>query len=137
MYTHPFIQDEYRQRIDKTKHRMSERGVEILLCTNPANMCYLTGYDGWSFYVHQLVLVALDDEDPHWIGRGMDANAARVTTFLTDDHIHPYPDDYVQSTVKHPMDFVSDLIKEKGWDRRPIGVEMDTFYFTAACFASL
>ncbi|MDX1529561.1 MAG: M24 family metallopeptidase, partial [Gammaproteobacteria bacterium] len=115
----------------------SERGVEILLCTNPANMCYLTGYDGWSFYVHQLVLVALDDEDPHWIGRGMDANAARVTTFLTDDHIHPYPDDYVQSTVKHPMDFVSDLIKEKGWDRRPIGVEMDTFYFTAACFASL
>ncbi len=137
MYTHPFDKSEYRQRIENTKTRMSERGVEILLCTNPANMCYLTGYDGWSFYVHQLVLVALDDEDPHWIGRGMDANAAKVTTFLSEDHIHPYADDYVQSTVKHPMDFVADLIKEKGWDRRPIGVEMDTFYFTAACFASL
>ncbi len=137
MYTHPFDESEYRQRITNTKARMSERGVEILLCTNPANMCYLTGYDGWSFYVHQLVLVALDDEEPHWIGRGMDANAAKVTTFLTEDHIHPYPDDYVQSTVKHPMDFVADLIKEKGWERRPIGVEMDSYYFTAACFASL
>jgi ectoine hydrolase len=137
MYTHPFEQSEYRQRIENTKARMSERGVEVLLCSNPANMCYLTGYDGWSFYVHQLVLVALDDEDPHWIGRGIDANAAKVTTFLSENHIHPYADDYVHSTVKHPMDFVADFIKEKGWERHPIGVEMDTYYFTAACFASL
>ncbi len=137
MYTHPFDESEYHQRIANTKASMTERGIEVLLCTDPANMCYLTGYDGWSFYVHQLVLVALDDDSPHWIGRGMDANAARVTTFLSDDHIHPYPDDYVQSTVKHPMDFVSDFVKEKGWERRPIGVEMDSYYFTAACFASL
>ncbi len=137
MYTHPFDESEYQQRIANAKASMTERGIEVLLCTDPANMCYLTGYDGWSFYVHQLVLVALDDDSPHWIGRGMDANAARVTTFLSDDHIHPYPDDYVQSTVKHPMDFVSDFIKEKGWERRPIGVEMDSYYFTAACFASL
>jgi len=137
MYTHAFEEPEYRQRIYNTKAHMRSRGIDVLLCANPANMCYLTGYDGWSFYVHQLVLVALDDEDPHWMGRGMDANAARVTTFLDEDHIHPYSDDYVQSTVKHPMDFVSDFIKSRGWDTRAIGVEMDTYYFTAASYAAL
>jgi Xaa-Pro dipeptidase len=137
MHRHAFEESEYRQRVEKTKSSMAEQGIEVLLCTNPANMCYLSGYDGWSFYVHQLVLIAADETDPHWIGRGMDANAARVTTFLGDDHIHPYPDDYVQSRVKHPMDFVADLIKSKGWGGRPIGVEMDSYYFTAACFASL
>lgn len=137
MYTHAFEESEYRQRIDNTRARMQSRGIDVLLCANPANMCYLTGYDGWSFYVHQLVMVTLEDEHPHWIGRGMDANAARVTTFLDDDHIHPYPDDYVQSTEKHPMDFVSDFLKSRGWNTRSIGVEMDACYFTAASYAAL
>jgi Xaa-Pro dipeptidase len=133
----PFELSEYRTRLDRTRQRMSERGIDVLLCTHPANMGYLTGYDGWSFYVHQLVLVALDQDDPIWIGRGMDANAARVTTFLSDEHIHGYPDDYVQSTSRHPMDYVADLVRSQGSAHASIGVEMDSYYFTAACMASL
>ncbi|MFQ6024242.1 MAG: M24 family metallopeptidase [Acidiferrobacterales bacterium] len=132
-----FEKSEYHARIEKTQKAMVEHGVEVLLTTNPANMNYLTGYDGWSFYVHQLLVVTLDQDEPVWIGRGMDANAAKVTTFLRHDNIHSYPDDYVQSTTKHPMDYVADLLKEKGWDRRRIGLEMDTYYFTAACYESL
>ncbi len=120
-----------------TLSAMAERGIDLLLSTNPANMCYLTGYDAWSFYVHQLVVVTAEDSQALWIGRGMDANAARVTTFLPSENIHGYPDDYVQSTIKHPMDYVADLIREKGWAGRRIGVELDTFYFTAACFEAL
>lgn len=132
-----FEKYEYLQRIDNTKARMQERGIEVLLCTNPANMNYLTGYDGWSFYVHQLVMIGADAPEPIWIGRGMDANAARITTFLHNDSIHGYPDDYVQSTVKHPMDFVSNLIRANQWEKRTIGVELDTYYYTAACHESL
>ena len=116
---------------------MADQGVDILLATNPANMNYLTGYDGWSFYVHQLVVLALDSDEPVWIGRGMDANAAKVTTFLNHDNILGYPDDYVQTPVKHPMDYVADFLKEQGWDKKGIGIEMDSYYFTAACYESL
>ena len=116
---------------------MSERGIDILLSTNPANMGYLTGYDGWSFYVHQLIVLSQDAAQPLWIGRAMDANAAKVTTYLESDNIFGYPDDYVQSTIKHPMNFVADLLVSKGWDRGTIGVEMDTYYFTAACYQNL
>ena len=121
----------------RTKASMAEQGIEVLLSTNPANMCYLTGYDAWSFYVHQLVIVSLEQEEAIWVGRGMDANAARVTTFLSGENIYGYPDDYVQSTIKHPMDYVADLLKEKGWDKKVIATEKDTYYFTAACQESL
>ena len=42
-----------------------------------------------------------------------------------------YPDDYVQSNVKHPMNFVADIIKEKGWSQKSVGVETDAYYYTA------
>lgn len=128
---------EYRERQAKTKARMAAEGVDVLLASDPANMCYLSGYDGWSFYVHQLLVVALDADAPIWIGRGMDAGAAKVTTYLAHDDIVGYPDDFVQSTEKHPMDYVAGVLEARGWGGARIGVEMDAYYFTAACLASL
>lgn len=128
---------EYKERLEKTKQRMVAEGLDVLLVTDPANMSYLTGYNAWSFYVHQLLVVIIDEEQPFWIGRGQDASAAKHTTWLDDTHIIPYDDDYVQSTVKHPMDFVCDSLKEKKQDNRTIGVEMDAYYFTARNYAQL
>jgi ectoine hydrolase len=57
---------------------------------------------------------------------------------MGEDHIVGYPDHYVQSTERHPMDHLADaVIRARGWDRRRIGVEMDNYYFSAACYASL
>jgi ectoine hydrolase len=132
-----FTSKEYQVRIQKTKKRMEEGGIEVLIVADPANMNYLTGYDGWSFYVPQVVVVAMDLETPIWVGRGMDVAGARHTTFLTEDHIIGYPDDYVQNPVKHPMNFVADEIKRRGWETRAIGVEMDAYYFSARGFVAL
>jgi Xaa-Pro aminopeptidase len=132
-----FKEQEYQERIRKTKKRMQEEGIDVLFISQPANMNYLTGYDGWSFYVHQGLIVSLDQDQPIWAGRGMDGNGARLTTFLSEENIRSYADDYVQSKVKHPMMFVADIIKEKGWDRKTIGVEMDQFYFTHRNYVEL
>ena len=129
--------NEYKDRIKKTKKRMETEDIDVLFISQPANMNYLTGYDGWSFYVHQGVIVSLDKEEPIWVGRAMDANGAKITTFLKDEDIKGYPDDYVQSKLKHPMQFVADIIKEKGWGNRTIAVEMDQFYFTHRCYLEL
>ncbi|HBY57144.1 MAG TPA: ectoine hydrolase DoeA [Candidatus Atribacteria bacterium] len=132
-----FYINEYKDRIKKTKKRMEAEGIDVLFISQPANMNYLTGYDGWSFYVHQGVIVSLDKEEPIWVGRAMDANGAKITTFLKDEDIRGYPDDYVQSKTKHPMQFVADIIKKKGWDNKTIAVEMDQFYFTHRCYLEL
>jgi len=96
-------------------------------------MNYLTGFDGWSFYVHQCLIVMVDQDEPIWVGRGQDANAARLTAWIKEENIRAYTDDYVQSLIKHPMDFVADIIKEKGYQNKVIATEMDTYYYTAKC----
>ncbi|MEQ8666026.1 MAG: M24 family metallopeptidase [Rhodospirillales bacterium] len=133
----PFEVSEYRRRIENTKASMAERGLDVLLAADPANMNYLTGYDGWSFYTPQIVAVSLEHEDPVCIVRGIDANGGKVTAFLDDDDIVGYPDTYVQSTERHAMDFMADELKRRGMAKGRIGVEMDAYYYTAASHAAL
>lgn len=132
-----FEVEEYKKRLEKTKQSMNEKGIDVLIVTDPANMNYITGFDGWSFYVHQGLIIMLDQDEPMWFGRGQDGNAARLTTWLSEDNIRAYSDDYVQSLIKHPMDYVSDILKEKGQEKKVIGTEMDTYYYTAKCQESL
>ena len=132
-----FSESEYLARLERTKKSMQAKGIDCLIISQQANMNYLTGYDGWSFYVHQCVVVSLNDPQPLWIGRGMDANGARIMSYLDDANIYEYPDHYVQSTENHPMHFVADILKEKGWDKQRIGVEMDQFYFTHRAYLEL
>ena len=137
MRTPVFEISEYKERIKKTKLSMEKSGLDVMISTLPQNMYYLSGYDCGSFYVHQGVIVSIDKEEPIWFGRGMDANGAKITTWLKQENIREYGDDYVQSTVKHPMDFVGDILKENGWDKKVIGLEMDQYYFTAQAYLSI
>lgn len=130
MSTLYFDAAEFAARRGAVKAAMARAGLDLLVCADPANMDYLTGFKGWSFYVPQCVLLHADDEHPIWIGRGQDGAAARLTTTLSADRIHPYPDDYVQNRAKHPMNFVADRIRARGWQRARIGLEMDAYYFS-------
>ncbi len=133
----PFTRAEYDQRLLKTRAAMAIQGIDILITSDPTNMAWLTGYDGWSFYVHQCLIVSMDKE-PIWFGREMDANGCRRTAYLKEESIVGYTDEYIQTTTRHPMDFLcQEIIQRHGWDNKRIGVEMDNYYFSAAAFASL
>ena len=126
-----FPLEEFKKRINDTKLSMNEKSIEVLVCTDPSNMYYLTGYDGWSFYVPQAVIVSLDSEEPIWIGRKQDANGAKVTTFLNEENILGYPEKLIQCPPDHPFDFITNFFKKKNWANKNIGVEMDSNYYTA------
>ena len=134
--TLPFSRAEYAERLVKTRSAMAKAGLELLVVSDPSNMAWLTGYDGWSFYVHQCVLVPPDGE-PVWFGRRQDANGAKRTAWLAHDNIVGYPDHYVQSPDRHPMEVLARQIAERGWGRLSIGVEMDNYWFSAAAYATL
>ena len=131
-----FEKEEYEIRISKVRKSMDEKNIEVLIVTDPSNMAWLTGYDGWSFYVHQCVVLSLESE-PFWYGRGMDANGAKLSVFMQHENIIGYPDDYVQNPEKHPMDYLCKILTEKNWAQKTIGVEKDNYYFTASCLESL
>lgn len=132
----PFTTAEYDARLAKTRAEMASRGLDALFVTDPSNMAWLTGYDGWSFYVHQGVLVTHEGQ-PMWWGRAMDAVGAQRTTYLQNDNIAGYDDTYVQNPAKHPMEDLSKLLDARGLTAARIGLEMDNYYFTASAFLSL
>ena len=137
--THPnpaFTNDEYAARLTKVRKAMSRRGIDVLFVTDPSNMAWITGYDGWSFYVHQGVLIG-PEGPPHWWGRAMDAAGARRTVWMPDDYIHGYDDTFVQNPAKHPMSDLADVIAACGWAANNLSVEMDNYYFTAAAYTTL
>lgn len=133
--TLPFTREEYAARLSKVRRAMDADEIEVLVVTDPSNMAWLTGYDGWSFYTHQAVLVTHDDE-PIWWGRVQDANGAKRTVYMDLDHIVGYPDNYVQSTERHPHQHLAGLMTDRGLTGR-VGVEMDNYYYSAAAHAEL
>ncbi len=130
----PFERAEYARRLQLVRDEMAKRGLDLLFVTDPSNQAWLTGYDGWSFYVHQGVIV-LPDADPIWWGRNQDTNGALRTVWMADDHVRGYADSYVQATDRHPMQDLARLFEGVGATR--IGVEMDNYYFSAKAFSTL
>jgi ectoine hydrolase len=131
-----FSAEEYAARVAKTRSAMLQHNVELLVVTDPSNMAWLTGYDGWSFYVHQCVVLPLEGE-PIWFGRAQDANGAKRTCTMDHNHIIGYPDHYVQSTERHPMDYLCAQLRERSLHALRTGVEMDNYWFSAAAYQSL
>jgi ectoine hydrolase len=133
-----FSRKEYQSRFKKVQRLMRKKGIDVLISTDPGNMNWLTGYDGWSFYVHQGVIVSLDESEPIWFGRYMDKNAALLRCYMEEKNMLPYPEEYVQNLDKHPMDWLArNVFIEKGWEEATIACEMDTYYYTAQAHMTL
>ena len=132
----PFSDAEYDRRIKRTRAAMETAGIDVLFATDPSNQAWLTGYDGWSFYVHQGVILGMEGA-PYWWGRKQDTNGAKRTVWMEESNILGYADHFVQSTVCHPMQDLAAHLKELGFANARIGVEMDNYYFSAKAHAVL
>jgi Xaa-Pro dipeptidase len=124
-----FASEEYQSRLKTVRDSMSERDLDAMLIGDPANMNWLTGFDAWSFYVPQVMLV-LHDHDPIWMGRKMDAGAVSLTTYLQETSIKPYAEDYVQRAGVHPMEVVAGYLCDLSLKGKRIGYESDTYFFS-------
>ncbi|MGI9607748.1 MAG: aminopeptidase P family N-terminal domain-containing protein, partial [Acidimicrobiales bacterium] len=98
-----FPKSEYDRRLARVRTAMADGGFDALVIGDPNNHNWLTGYDAWSFYTPQIVVVQ-HDADPVWIGRKMDAGAAWLSTHMTEHQVRPYPEDCVQRAGTHPME---------------------------------
>lgn len=131
-----FSREEFAERLAKTRSAMDAQGIEVLIITDPSNMAWLTGYDGWSFYTPQCVIVG-PDGGPVWFGRYMDSIGAHRTTYMPADDIIGYPDHYVMSTERHSSEYLAQQLAERGWHDMHIAPEMDGYYYSPRAHESL
>lgn len=126
----PFSAAEYDRRLILTRRAMKNAGLDAIFVTDPSNQAWLTGYDGWSFYVHQGVILPQEGE-PIWWGRHMDMMGGRRTCWMGHDNILGYGDHFVQSTEIHPMQDLAQVLTARGLASARIGVEMENYYYSA------
>ena len=131
-----FERAEYADRLARVRAAMAKADLDLLWITDPSNMHWLTGYDGWSFYVHQGVMVSYDAEPVFW-GRGMDAVGALRTAWMDAANCIGYADQYVMNPEAHPMEDAARLIRERAPGARRIGAELDNYYYSAKAHAVL
>ena len=132
-----FTKEEYKERLKRVQKSMQEKGIELLISQDTNNMNYLTGYDAWSFYYAQCVIVHVNAQEPLCFVRAQDAGGAFITTYLNEENIIIYEEKYIHTWPMHPYDPLIELIKKNKWDKLNIGVEMDSHYFTAYCYEKL
>jgi ectoine hydrolase len=132
-----FSKTEYKERLKKVQKSMQEQNIELLISQDTNNMNYLTGYDAWSFYYAQCVIVHINADEPLCFVRAQDAGGAYIKTYLKKENIIIYDEKYIHVWPVHPYDRLVDFIKEKKWDKLKIGVEMDSHYFTAFSYEKL
>tara|TARA_R110002110_G_scaffold306794_1_gene520561 strand:- start:1187 stop:2368 length:1182 start_codon:yes stop_codon:yes gene_type:complete len=132
----PFSAAEYDRRLTLARTAMQQAGLDAIFVTDPSNQAWLTGYDGWSFYVHQGVIV-MPEGEPIWWGRHMDMMGGRRTCWMGHDNILGYSDHFVQSTEIHPMQDLAQVLKARGLGSARIGVEMENYYYSAKAHAVL
>ncbi|MER8524388.1 Xaa-Pro peptidase family protein [Mesorhizobium sp. M1076] len=135
--SHAFPKVEYQERLARLRQAMNERGLSLIIVTNPANYNYISGYDAMSFQNPQALLVSNTDVEPVWIGRGIDRGSAENTTWLLGENIIGYADKYADNFPDHAMNAVADEIKKRGWNNGRIGYEGDSYYFSPRGFLTL
>jgi len=131
-----FTKAEYADRLARVRAEMESRGLDALIIGDPSNINWLTGYDAWSFYTPQVMLVDLHD-GPFWMGRLMDAGAAKFTTYLRESQLVPYPETLVQRPDTHPMAHVAAWMVDRGFGSSRIGYESDTYFLSPRALATL
>ena len=132
-----FSREEYLRRIRATKERMARAGIDLLLVSSPENINYLTGYAGWSFYTPQLVALALDAVEPVLITRQMDVACADFTSFQDPANVVGYPEHYIGTLERHPMEFIAQTLRERGLARGTMGIEKSAHFLSVKSYEVL
>ena len=131
---------EYAARLAHVQAEMATRSMAALVVSDPANIYYLSGYDAWSFYMPQCLVVPADGE-PQLFARAMDAAGAASISALGPNQVHGYPEELVHRHDTHPYTWivrqailVGLLADDPGWT---VGIEGDSHFFSPRAYLAL
>ncbi len=133
-------EQEFATRLSRVQAGMADASLSALVVSDPANIYYLCGYDAWSFYVPQSLIVPAEG-DPQFFGRAMDAAGAAAVSALDPDRVHGYPERLVHHPDEHPFDWIADRARTLGLlsddPGQQVAVEADAHFFSARSYLAL
>lgn len=136
----PLVDGEYAHRLSRVQAAMGSRSLSAVVVSDPANIYYLTGYDAWSFYTPQCLVVPAAGE-PHFFARAMDAAGAAGISTLRPDQVEGYPESLVHRPDVHPYEWIVERAKDRGLlsddSTSVVAVEGDAHFFSPRGYLAL
>lgn len=120
-----FAEDEYRTRLRRARDVLQSSGMGGAVCVAPETLTYLTGYNGYTHWTDQALVIAVDDEEPTLILRDVDLPLAGESTSVQDVRSYHFGRD-------DPGKLVGDIVREKGFGNGIVGLEKQTHALPAA-----
>jgi ectoine hydrolase len=131
-----FSAEEYVRRLARTQEALGARDFDLLLVTEPAHLNYLTGYDCFSFYNPQALVVPAAGELLLFV-REIDAPGVVLTTRLDADQVVGWPERYVQRPDCHPMDWIAATMRERGLASGTVAIETESNAYSVRAHEAL
>jgi len=116
MYLLPFSSEEYGERLEKVRQRMSEKGLDVMILTRAQNIYWLSGYRAavMNWTLPLLALVVPQKGNMRFMTRVIESATAET-------QLAPNPKKYKDH--ENPYEILSGLVRECGADSGSIGVE--------------
>jgi len=122
----PFPLEEYKRRMTRVKEAMARQKIDLLYCSAPESLFYLTGYESSWYQItgpkdwQPLSGVAIRQDADKFIlfDRDEEEILAHSYSIATDIRIHR-PESGIPE-----MEFIIKNLKEEGWLKGTVGLEM-------------
>jgi len=121
----PFPLEEYKSRMAKVKEEMARQRVDLLYCSAPESLFYLTGYEN-SWYEAQsckewppLSGMAIKQDADKFILFDKAEEEVLVQTYSIATDVRIQRDDFPMSR----FEFIIKNLKEEGWLKNTVGLE--------------
>jgi Xaa-Pro aminopeptidase len=119
----PFPVEEYERRIAAVRERMRARGIDLLVVSNTSSWTYLTGYDSTMPSCYGVGLLPLEGR-PAAHTAELEVPCVMYNSIVEDICVYDTQNDTTTA------DQLADVLLERGYDGKTIGIEMgysDTF----------
>jgi Xaa-Pro dipeptidase len=116
-----FSQNEFNERVKRAREFMRSRDLDLLMIHTPENIYYLSGYQTPGYYAYQCLFLPLDGE-PCLLTRWLEQPNVRRHAWI--EQCISWRD------TEDPIKTTAEAIRTSGAERKRIGVEKSSWFFT-------
>src|SRR5579863_2164899 len=123
-----FPKAEYDGRIARARALLQAAGIDVMIVTGPENIFYLTGQQTPGYYTFQALVLPVDGE-PAFVIRQLEYFNFVSNTFISGAQVYGDGD--------QPVNFLVNVIKQRGWAGKRIGIDKRGWFLPIATYEAL
>jgi Xaa-Pro dipeptidase len=123
-----FPKAEYDGRVARARRLLQAAGIDVMIVTGPENIFYLTGQQTPGYYTFQALVLPVYGE-PAFVVRQLEYFNFIANTFIAGAQVYGDGD--------QPVNFLVNVIKQRGWASKRIGIDKRGWFLPIATYEAL